>query len=518
MKEQIISKSRKKAEDFLLTVINHNNKIPISKIAGIFEPSKLKEIPIRFEAYSYIGNKYETKKENYANEIRSIWTAWKKEIEEKNYESDSIEKFFPFTVFTNWIEIEHYEPERSTEELMPLSHLECCMSILRAKEILDVPGFIDELEILKNEMKKYFSYFEIDPYSPESQWLIHRSLKLRQFNWKYIQKEAFFVFEHIKEHDLTTYKDRMLQLRELNSWLSCILHLFFSTNKKEYLTYIKAATEKILCFQKDNGSIENDIMTTCLFILVVHFLSIKNTESIKKKSLEWLISKQNNDGSWDHRNFEIFNINDWNILSTVIVLETIDILRNYTPLHSWAKKLDFSVKLEQKPIFLVADDARWDDVTMKFIDKEAVEIWVKKKSYGANNFYDLKFEDRRRTRKPIPLWNYLLIFAKYKELDPRNPELPEEIKEKDLKKIVSQLRQKLQNIFGIQENPIYYSKKDNCWKPKFNISINLNRDSSDIKMSDIEEDYYKEKEKFSDRFNTNIKSKTIEPTQGKKEE
>ncbi|GAI89081.1 unnamed protein product, partial [marine sediment metagenome] len=216
---------------------------------------------------------------------------------------------------------------------------------------------------------------------------------------------------------------------------------------------------------------------------------------------------------------------DWNVLSTVIVLETLDLITNDEPLPIWVpEEKHYFHDMDKQPLrvhtiipFPIPQDASWGGVYIRFLDCENVEIRVLEKSYGIKNFAVLEFENKR-TNIPIKIWKTLYTLAKVKGVLETTDEILSEKERDTLEKNISLLRNKLKELFGRAEDPFQPYKKSNCYDTKFNISVREEIDDKIFRNDKIKEVYNYEIEKKEIQQAMKIKLKRLEEIKGKKED
>lgn len=467
--EEAVEKAREKAEGFLFKEVAKISEDIQKEKKSILYPSRTWEsLILRLESYSYLGHKNKELKSKYAEELKSLWVHWRKA--QKKYKRKSHGIFYPV--------------EREGVFLFERN-----IAMLRAKEIFGIPGFQEDfdfvIEKFKDELLGPIGYLFV---CYRDYWIIFRSLTVQDTLKEQIQNSASMVLEEIKNHDLIRYKNRNRRIGEYATWINCVISLIISKLGGDYFNSAKCAIDKFIYYQQKNGSILNEIIITCSFAIAIYLAKIDPLKIIQPKILKWLLSKQNKNGSWDHWWFEdldFFNRNylipGWRVLSTVIVLETIDLITNNEPLPSWVPKEKPISYPEEKKVLIHVDSpfpipqgASWGDVYFRFIDNEEVQIQVLDKSYGVKKFVALNFRDGRKRKEDIPnkLWSKtLLALARTKGDLPMSDNVLPEKDRVNLRKNISRLQDKLKELFGILENPIHPYKKYNSYRTKFNISF-----------------------------------------------
>ena len=102
--------------------------------------------PLRFEAYTYLGNRYRDKAPNFASELRYLWKEWIASFDRKQLGLQRI--FWPPYLFSNGFGQFRYKDFYSG------SFCECDMSMIRVKETLEL-GFYDSYFKEAKESIKY---------------------------------------------------------------------------------------------------------------------------------------------------------------------------------------------------------------------------------------------------------------------------------------------------------------------------------------------------------------------------
>lgn len=130
-------------------------------------------------------------------------------------------------------------------------------------------------------------------------------------------------------------------------------------------------------------------------------------------------------------------------------------------------------------------NTRWQDITMRFLDKDNIEITTKDFARTAN-FKEVGFEDKK-TKRPNLQWKFLQLLAMQKGELRWETDLDTSVKERDrFKKKVQILSDTLENYFQIKE-PLFYSyRKEKAYRIKINL----------IRPSDYQESAQQQKDKI----------------------
>jgi hypothetical protein len=465
--DRSIKKAKKKAEDFLFNIIRSTTNRIYKKDLSILEPTEDSDIPFMFEAYSYLCHKDENLKPRYAQELRDLWLHWQKF--RKTLKPKALEVFYPAA--------EYYYPKNEKEPIWEPFDPQRHITMLRTKEILGIPGFQDDFDKVIKILKNYLlSGYGFD----RNCWIIFRSITIQNALKQYIQKASFLVLEKIKNRDLNNelkmFQDKENWVKVIDRWINCVIFLVMSRLGEDYFNVAKLTVDKLISYQENNGSISEDILSTCSFAISVYFTETDPSKIIQTKALEWLLSQQSRVGSWNHWiDVRDKRSSEWSVLATVIVLETIDLITNQEPLPLWVpeeKPVSYPER-EQKRIqpikrFPTPPGTNWYGVSIRFLSEETVQIITKSYSEG-RDFREMGFMDRR-ANKPDKLWLTLRLFAKHDgEISWQTPGLPREPEK--LKSYIKDIRKRLKYLFQIKDDPFESYKKVRAYKTKFNIKI-----------------------------------------------
>ncbi len=315
--DQSIRQVKDRAEKFLFKEMTRISKGIRNKDNSVLCPPESSNLPLVFEAHAYLCHKKENLKPRYAKELRDLWIHWKNFRE--TLKPKALDIFYPA-----W---EYYYPEGDESPIWQGFSHEVHIPMLRAKEILGIPGFQNDfdkvLKIIKNLLINGGNYRDF--------WIVFRSRSVQEALEKYIQKYANSVMNKLElESDyLTKYFQNKLEVDFYDRFVYYITYLCMSKLEGDYIKIAKSATDTIIQHLEKNGSFKDDIIATCHFTIPVLLTGSDPARIILNDALNWLLSKQNSDGSWNHWG-EAFRgeVTSNRVLSTVIVLETIDLITN----------------------------------------------------------------------------------------------------------------------------------------------------------------------------------------------
>ena len=431
--------------------------------------------PLRFEAYSYLGNKYKKKIRSFARELRELWDEWIELSKKGLFGSERI--FWPDNL--HFIGI--YE---EGEASFPVFEIERHISMFRAKEILGIAGF----DPYFNEAKKriiemlYSNPFFLSENDARIIWQVVRS--------PFIKSE---ISEHLKVTALRIIDDTPLESGYSPIYQSPTFHkasslffLCFGFSGNEFLDLAKKDISQLINKQEKNGSFGFDVLTTCLAASSIHFTKLDWSESVCDKAVEYILEKQNKEGYWDFLFGESISHGDrtdWNVLSTVVVLETLDFIKNDKPLPLWAleaepediSRLHKHPRIQIDKPLSVPGRINWSDVSIWFISPEKVEVRAGI-PLGVLNFIEMGFKDERIKKpdsyKPDLSWAALMSFAKLnQEISWKDKGVEEEVRN-SLKSCVKVIRIRLKFLFGIQSDPFHpYDRGNRSYRTRFKISF-----------------------------------------------
>jgi hypothetical protein len=112
----------------------------------------------------------------------------------------------------------------------------------------------------------------------------------------------------------------------------------------------------------------------------------------------------------------------------------------------------------------------WGDISMRFLDKECLDIRAGGKPLGAKNFAVLGFENKKN-KSPDTIWFTLFALGENEgEITWKGRDRSGELSSK-LKKNISILRKRLKDLFAISEDPFYPYIEKRAYKAKFSITV-----------------------------------------------
>ena len=203
------------------------------------------------------------------------------------------------------------------------------------------------------------------------------------------------------------------------------------------------------------------------------------SQTISKRGIEYILNKQNKDGYWDflyQSKEEHGNIVNWATLSTVLVLETLDLINEDTHNPIWATRKKRKPHKEYTRIqhvsgFKTPQGTSWEEVKIEFLTEQTVRISVGDYAEGMD-FQDMGFCDRRKRPKektPDIIWETLFEFAKHQGELSYHDEIRPKIA-RNLKANVHVISKRLQDFFGISGSPFkQFNRKTKSWTTKFTI-------------------------------------------------
>lgn len=461
-----LKKAKERAEDYLYRIIEQ-------KWSGIVNDDKRKlaknyykemDWPLRFEAYSYLGNKYKSNVNSFAVELRELWNEWIK-LNKKSLLGS--EKFFWPSVY----EIDMPIGSGGNVARLPGNEIGNHVSMFRVKEILRIGGF----DSYFNEVKKRL--IEILFSNPN----ISLNVNVIRNLWNFVRSPSlkFELSDHLKVIALKLMEHKDFVFHDLTPTSQGKFAFFFcfSNVRSDLFDSIKKAALKLNDEQAENGSFEDNVLTTCLCASTIRHMKLDLSNSVCSKAIDYILKNQNQKGYWDSFlcgfSFQGYST-DWNVLSTVVVLETLDLLTNDKPLPIWVEKAKLSdihnkqKSLRLQPIihFKTPEGINWHDVSIRFVSEESVQIRAGSASEG-RDFIGMGFEYRQKG-EPDLCWKALKEFAKHQgEISLNDEDVNFRIK-KNLKYYVYVIRQRLKELFKISGDPFEkYNRKTRAWKAKF---------------------------------------------------
>lgn len=456
-----IKKAKLKALTYLLKMIDQKWDDFIKKSENLsFCEWEAIDWTLRFEAYSYIAQKDENKKIIYAEELRDLWNQWK-ELSIKGHIGS--EEIF-------WTSV--YEVEFDGK-LVPCNEIESHISMFRVKEILGIGGFEAYFnaakERLKNMLLEKYPHSWYDDF--RITWQISRSPTLRLQLSDYLNVVYLRLKEEKEFNQLLCFNskdDFGLSLYQA----MCIFFLCFSELEGISDKFAKVVTSNLIDKQEKDGSFGCDVLSTCLCVSSIYFTKADPSNSVCSKAIKYILRKQNKEGYW---HFLFGESNTWDILSTVVALETLDLITDDKPLPIWAEKRkledisNFQIhpRIQVNKPFPVLEEIKWEDVSICFISPDEVEVRAGETPLGVKSYMDMGFKDRRTADKPDGLWLTLKLFAenngeiswKDKAANPR------------IRSYMKDIRKRLKFLFNITDDPLKPYRKVKAYKLKFKIWV-----------------------------------------------
>lgn len=459
-----LKKAKERAESFLCRIILQKWNSFVKKNKKPLDYWETIDWSLRFEAYSYLGYRNKKNIEKFAIEIRNVWDEW---IELNNKGHIGSEKIFWPTVY----KIMRSRGSGGNEERFHGNEIESHVSMFRAKEILRIGGY----EAYFNEAKKRI--IDILFSKPH--------LSLSGFDMRtlrFILRSSFLKFalsDYLKVIALKLIESEDFVLNVLTprfqGWYT--FYLCFGNFGSDLIDSAKKTALKLINEQDKNGSFDNSVLATCQCASTIHYMKLDRSNSVCNRALDYILKEQNKEGYWDFlwswTQLRGYNT-DWNILSTVIALETLDLITDDRPLPIWFERIEpFDTYQKQKhsriqPVvsFKTPKGINWHDVSIRFISEESVQIRAGSASEG-RDFVGMGFE-HRRTGEPDLCWRALKEFARHQgEISLNDEDVNLRIK-KNLKYYVYAIRNRLIELFKISGDPFEkYNRKTRAWKAKF---------------------------------------------------
>lgn len=529
-----VKKAKEKAEMYLFKIIEQewNGIIKYDEPMDLFDYFDKQDWPLRFEAFSYVGHRYKHKINSFAREIRDLWNEWVR-LNKKDLIGSKF-FFWPAQYEKRTFQDLSEDLNGKKTNIKP-NEIENHISMFRAKEILGIGGFDTYFDEAKNRLLNIlFSRPHLSRELGDAKiiWQIVRSPFLRNELFSYLKAIAQKIVEGERynkfivpqdPNETVLFSHDNLYVHNMNLFFLC-----FGNFGDTVSNLAKKAMLRIIDTQEKNGCFEYSDLQTCLSASLIYFMELDPSNSICEKAIEYLLTKQQEDGSWMFLfggSLEAVKSNSWKVLSTVIVLETLDLITKNEPLPIWTTQEKNAPNLEEEKfrqvqqdgLFSIPEGVSWEAVHMYFIGDEEVVVNVSNKSFGANNFAALGFLNKK-DKKPVNLWRTLSTLAKAKgELSIIDDDLAE--KERDnLKKSMSLLRKKLKLLFRTTDDPFYRYKECGSYKTRFLISFREILDGNSLKHDEIIEDFHNDIEQKELQQAKNIKSKRFEEIKGRKKD
>lgn len=504
--EEAIRKARKKAENFLSKEVERISQGIKKEDGNILSPFEWSKLPIRFEAHLYLGNRDKNLRQVCAKEIRELWLHWQKsrvhyiQIENKNHWAIF---FYPTNLY--YIPYNQNTPEYPGFD--PHRHI----TMLRTKEIFEIPGFRDDfnkaVELIRNRIIALDS-------GERDFWQIFRSRTIQNETIQDLRDTVSILLKRLQAFKQNNILERFQDTQDfidfIDNQIYWIIYILMSQFGGKFSSDLISLVENIISYQSQNGSVCDDIMTTCSFIIAVNLTHIDPLKIIQDKALKWLMSQQNRDGSWDHwaDQFERKS-SAWSVLSTVIVLETIDLITEHRPLPNW---IPTEMVEEEKSIrpprvqdvdpLEVPLGTTWKEVTIRIRSLYTARLVFPGEVIDNIDFRRMGFKDHK-TKGPDKLWRILVCFAKNNgEISRKTEGIPVK-KYEDLITDTKDMGNRLKHLFQIDVRPFQKHRKDDAYKSKFDISLaedfKLEEEGKSELVRDEEEDIRrKESQRYED--------------------
>lgn len=497
-----IRRAKEKAEKYLNWVVEQNwdSSFKMEADRSAFEYCEELDWPQRFEAYCYLGHRDKSKITSFAAKLRDLWDDWI-ELNKKGYlgkdQWGRKNKFF----WPVQPETESIKKHGRLELLSPFENeLENHISMFRTKEILGIGGF----DAYFNEAKKKIidMFFSEDPpsvgYTTEENWRTVRSPILELDLSDYLRQIADNI---IKDGELKSLfkpkkknvSERTLELPVFDN-IKIAFFLCVGNFNDKLVSFAQKAASNLIDSQRKNGSFGASVLTTCLCATSIYVVNADPSRTVCNKAIEYILDKQSEEGCWDYEHSFENNLMLWgippsnvsidsigrNTFTTVLTLETLDLISNDKPLPIWAEKTKI---LETYPIqkpsriqpavsFKIPEGINWHYVTIRFLSDEGVHIKAGS-AFAGFDFIGMGFVDRRRRlkeRRPDWSWKTLKEIANHQgEISINDADIDPTIK-KNLKSYIHVIRERLKKFFGIEEDPFEpYCRRTKSWKAKFTI-------------------------------------------------
>lgn len=130
---------------------------------------------------------------------------------------------------------------------------------------------------------------------------------------------------------------------------------------------------------------------------------------------------------------------------------------------------DFSRSEAKRPIarFPTVEGLRWDEVTMVFVSNDSVRVSARDvtKTY---TFAEAGFKDGRKGDRPDTRWAFLQRLAKHGGNLDWNANWDRKVRGR-LKAAISNLRKRLQDLMGIEDDPFHRCREMKAYRTKFQL-------------------------------------------------
>ena len=489
-----VFEAKQRAESFLSRVLEQkwDESITLSSSAELRDDAV--EWPTRLEAYAYLGPKDKGLTQPFEKELTGLWNKWL-----------ALHQSVARTAGRPFWELNEFFFERKPDRWLaarPELDIDNTVAMFRVREVLGIRGFEEHFEGAIRYLTRWI--LGDDVFADTSNtfvWQIARSRFLRNSLKSHLA--IFFVPQlrremarikreedeergQIRKTNGPRGLSEILGTYDLEFWsrVGFFLSLTGSIKTPESLTN-KIALE-LAARQSESGSFEDDLLTTCLASLTIFYSDPKASKQILDRSLGWIMDQQAADGSWSSSDLvekrERTETNPLDLvldcynktmsdktLTTVIVLETIDLILNLPPLPYWSVPDNFVGGEQHKRdlsqrLLPVPPGTKWHQVTIDCVSEEYIYVTVGEKKIGALNYTVLGFRDEK-TKKPNILWRLLFNFGRFNgTISFENIALKVSVKD------VSRLRKRLRELFGIEEDPLKYHEDEKSYAAEFKIS------------------------------------------------
>jgi len=499
-----IIEAKERAERFLFWVADQKWADTIKDTNSTEFKYNVLDWPFRFEAYAYLGHRYKKHIRRFAQELKALWSEWVV-LKEKQGSAEKeifwqLDDVFPlarsFNTFT-FSPLKKSPFFKSGFSIGPDVDVDMLVSMYRAKEILGIEGFDNNFTAAARMFIRWLLCNDITYYvSHRTIWQISRSPALRaamidhirlsfapQVQRKIADEEEIYE-ERCNELKHSYITDTASYLAAADVYLWAEAGFFFLSNDlgSECSNIGNKAAFNLVERQREDGSFNDDVITTCLAASCIHLAGANTTAmAVNEKAVEWLLQRQDNDGSWSSDTvMSLFEDNpDWTpsqrikviadrAQTTVIVLETIDLIKKIEPLPIWSVTTKGRVPRKDKEPhicpFSIPEGSSWSDVCIRFLKRsEDIDVKVGKNPNGVWNFAALGFT-KKKAKGPDIRWELLKVLAGV------GGEISWENKGRsNFKKNISLLRIKLKELFVTEDDPFCPYQKCRSYKARFTI-------------------------------------------------
>ena len=135
----------------------------------------------------------------------------------------------------------------------------------------------------------------------------------------------------------------------------------------------------------------------------------------------------------------------------------------------------FSPSQKQITPIKLPPGTKWEQIDLKFIDSESIEITAPGGFKEVVTFREMRFENRKKLgRPPTKLWDFLRALAMKKgtfswddlKERTRNPKLIKDAMDNATKR-THLVNQKLKEFFNLKEKPIIHNRKTKTYQTRF---------------------------------------------------